>query len=222
MYPVCLNISGKLCVVIGGGRIVERKILGILAGSGSVRVVSLAITSALHDLVSREVIEWRGKPYSSIDLHDAFLVFAATNNPDVQSAVLRDAHAAGMLVNVVDNPAACDFQVPASIRRGDLTVSVATKGKSPALAAMVKRQLENDFGAEYGQLTTLLSVLRDRILAEEGLSHEEKKILFQKILHDDMVDWLRDRRWVKIRNHLESVLGRPVDLDLKTLAKEAP
>lgn len=220
MYPVCLNISGKLCVVIGGGRVAERKIKGILADSGSVRVVSPAITSILHDLASRKVIEWREKPYSVADLEGAFLVFAATNTPEVQGAILRDARAAGLLVNIADNPAACDFQVPASIRRGDLTLSVATQGKSPAVAAMVKRRLEHDFGEEYARLTVLASLLRDRILAEDSLSHEEKKGLFQKILHDDMVDWLREHRWDKIQQHLQDVFGRPVDLDMKKLTKE--
>lgn len=222
MYPVCLNISGKLCVVIGGGRVAERKIRGILAGSGSVRVVSPALTTTLHDLASQAVIEWREKPYSGTDLEGAFLVFAATNTPKVQGAVLRDARAAGLLVNIADNSAACDFQVPASIRRGDLTLSVATKGKSPAVAAMVKRRLEHDFGEEYAQLTALTSLLRDRILAEDALSHEEKKLLFQKILHDDIVDWLRDRRWDRIQQHLQSVFGRPVVLDPETLTKETP
>jgi precorrin-2 dehydrogenase/sirohydrochlorin ferrochelatase len=222
VYPVCLNISDKLCVVIGGGRVAERKIKGILAGSGSVRVVSPAITSILHDLASQKVIEWREKPYSITDLEGAFLVFAATNIPDVQGAVLQDARAAGLLVNIANNPAACDFQVPASIRRGDLTLSVATQGKSPAVAAMVKRRLEHDFGEEYAQLTVLASLLRDRILAEDALSHEEKKVLFQKILHDDMVDWLREHRWDRIQQHLQNVFGRPVDLDAKTLTKEIP
>lgn len=222
MYPVCLNISGKLCVVIGGGRVAERKIQGILAGSGSVRVVSPVLTTTLHDLASQAVIEWREKPYNGTDLEGAFLVFAATNTPKVQGAVLRDARAAGLLVNIADNSAACDFQVPASIRRGDLTLSVATKGKSPAVAAMVKRRLEHDFGEEYAQLTALTSLLRDRILAEDALSHEEKKLLFQKILHDDIVDWLRDRRWDRIQQHLQSVFGRPVVLDPETLTKEAP
>lgn len=220
MYPVCLNISGKLSVVIGGGGVAERKVQGILAGSGNVRVISPVITATLQALVDRETIEWREKTYSATDLAGAFLVFAATDNSEVQAAVLRDAHAAGLLINVADDPDSCDFQVPASIRRGDLTLCVATNGKSPALAAMVKRRLEHDFGEEYAQLAALMAMLRDRILTEEDGTYEEKKVLFQKILHDDIVDWLRARRWDRIQSHLGSVLDRPVDFDLKALTKE--
>ena len=220
MYPVCLNITHKLCVVIGGGRVAERKIRGILADCGSVRVISPTITPTLHVLVRQELIDWQEKSYSANDLKGAFLVFAATNMPDVQNAILRDAHAARMLVNIADNPSACDFQVPASIRRGDLTLSVATKGKSPAVAAMVKRRLEAHFGQEYAELTLLIAMLRDRILTENELDHEEKKIFFQKILHENIVDWIRDRRWDRIQTHLESVLGRPIDFELKAMIKE--
>lgn len=222
MYPVCLNISGKLSVVIGGGSVAERKVQGILAGDGKVRIISPEITATLRTLVKTDAIEWREKTYSATDLSGAFLVFAATDNSMAQSAVLRDARELGLLVNVADDPQSCDFQVPASIRRGDLTLSVATNGKSPAVAAMVKRRLESDYGKEYEQLTALLALLRDRILTEDEVSHEEKRILFQKILHDDMVDWLRAGRWDKIQDHLGCVLQRPVDLDLTVLTKENP
>lgn len=222
MYPICLNISDKLCVVIGGGSVAERKVQGILAGAGRVRVVSPAITANLQVLECRGAIEWRAHPYSVLDLEGAFLVFAATNVPAVQNAVLRDARAAGLLLNSADGPESCDFQVPASIRRGDLTLSVATNGKSPALAAMVRQRLERDFGEEYTQLTSLMAILRDRILTERTKTQEEKKILFQKILHDDIVEWLRTGRRDMIQQHLEKVLGKPFDIDLTALTKETP
>lgn len=222
MYPVCLNISGKLSVVVGGGGVAERKVQGLLAGSGKVRVVSPAITATLQTLVSRNLIQWREKQYSATDLEGAFLVFAATNISEVQSAVLRDARAAGLLVNIVDAPEFCDFQVPSTIRRGDLTLCVATNGKSPAVAAMVRRRLELEYGEEYAQLTALMAMVRDRILAEEEGSFQEKKVLFQKLLHDDIVDWLRAHRWDRVQQHLQSVLDRPVDFDLSAITKETP
>jgi precorrin-2 dehydrogenase/sirohydrochlorin ferrochelatase len=222
VYPVCLNLVGKLCVVVGGGGVAERKVQGILAGSGMVRVVSPAMTPTLRVLAEQGVLEWREQPYRTLDLDGAFLVFAATNIPEVQRAVLRDARNAGLLINIADDPQSCDFHVPASIRRGDLTLCVATSGKSPAVAAMVRRRLERDFGEEYAQLTTLMALVRDRILAETAGSHEEKKILFQKILHDDIVDWLRECRWDMIQQHLQSVCGRSVDFDPETLTKETP
>jgi precorrin-2 dehydrogenase / sirohydrochlorin ferrochelatase len=218
MYPVCLNISGKLCIIVGGGRVAERKVRGVLTGGGSVRVISPVVTTKLQHLAEQERIEWRQKTYDAADLQGAFLVFAATDIADVQRALSRDAQAAGLLINRADAPEACDFQTPASIRRGDLTISVATNGKSPALAAMVRRQLEHDFGEEYTLLTALMAMLRDDILMEEDW--ERKKILFQQILHDDIVDWIRDNHWDRIRQHLHTVLGHSVEVDPDSLRKE--
>jgi precorrin-2 dehydrogenase/sirohydrochlorin ferrochelatase len=175
----------------------------------------------LATLVERQAIEWRCKPYNRLDLDGAFLVFAATNSVEVQRVVHHDARAAGLLVNVADAPEWCDFQVPATVHRGDLTLCVATNGRSPAVAAMVRQRLDRVFGEEYGLLTALAGLIRDQILAEQGDSGQIK-ILFQKILHDDIVDWLRERRWDKVRQHLESVLGRPVDFDPELLTKENP
>ena len=219
MYPLCLNISDRLCVVIGGGGVAERKVRGILVAAGRVRVVSPVVTSGLAEMADLQVIEWRRQMYRASDLDGAFLVFAATNNVEVQQVIHLDAKAAGLLINVADAPELCDFQVPATIRRGDLTLSIATNGRSPAVAAMVRERLDREFGKEYGLLTALAALLRDQILAEEGDS-KKTKILFQKILHDDIVDWLRERRWEKIQQHLESVLGRPVGHDLESLIKE--
>lgn len=182
-------------------------------------MVSPTLTPALAVLVDQQSVEWRCKTYSREDLTGAFLVFAATDSTEVQLAVHADAQEAGLLINVADAPQWCDFQVPAVVRRGDLTLGVATGGKSPAVAAMVRQRLERVFGEEYGLLTSLAALLRDRILAEEGDS-EQIRVLFQQILHDDMVDWLRDRQWDKVRQHLEQVFGRPVDFDPEILTKE--
>jgi len=221
MYPVCLNIAKRLCVVVGGGSVAERKIRGILAAAGQVRVVSPALTVGLRDLAEHGRVEWRQKSYSADDLDGGYVVFAATNSSAAQEAVCRDARAAGLLLNVADAPELCDFQTPSVIRRGDLTLSVATNGRSPAVAAMVRRRLERDFGDEYGLLTALVAQLREQVLREAS-SDADKKILFQKILCDDIVDWLRERQWERIQQHLERVLGRPVGHDLESLIKENP
>lgn len=221
MYPVNLHITGRLCVVIGGGRVAERKIGGILASNGRVRLVSPEAAPGLQVLASRRTIEWRRKPYDRDDLAGAFLVFAATGTPGVQASIVGDARNAGLLVNVADDPAACDFHLPATVRRGDLMLTVSTRGRSPAVSAMVRRRLEDEFGMEYARLTALMAALRDQLLAEGG-SQATRQDLFRDLLHEDMIDWLRAGRGDCIREHLERTLGRPVDPALDALLKETP
>ena len=218
MYPLCLNISGRLCVVIGGGRVAERKVRGLLYAGGLVRVVSPAVTSGLEALAEQHAIEWRQKTYSRADLDGALLVFAATDNTGVQQAIFDDARADGLLINVADAPQSCDFQVPAAVRRGELILSVATNGTSPAVAAMVRRRIEREFGDEYGLLTMIAGLLREQLLAE-GRESEEIKFLFEKILCDDIVEWLRQRQWDKVQQHVKGVLGWPADYVREILDK---
>ncbi len=208
MYPVSLDIKDKTCVIVGGGPVAQRKVLALLDAGGRVRVVSPAITPQLQELVRNHQITWCNRPYRSSDLADAFLVFAATNIPAVQEQVVADARKRHLLLNVVDKPQACTFQVPATVRRGSLTLAVTTEGKSPALAAMIRKQLEQHYPEAYGVLTDLMGHIRDRL--DSGLDQQQRKILFQNILGADIVSWISKDQWTRIQAHLEQILGREI------------
>lgn len=220
VYPVCLNITGKLCVVVGGGDVAERKVNGLLIEKARVRVISPEVTTRLAELTARRECEWRQKAYATGDLDGAFLVFAATDSSDVQQQIFRDADSQGVLVNVIDSPEQCSFQVPATVQRGDLTLAVSTAGKSPAVAAMVRRHLDDQYGWEYAQLLQLMGELRGKVIAV-GDTSAERKILFQNILHDDIIEWIRAGRWDRVQNHLQEVLGPDMDFDISQLGPGA-
>lgn len=219
MYPVNLVITGKLCVVIGGGDVAGRKARGLLEAGARVRVISPRLNEELAALVERGEVEWVARAYQTGDLCGALLVFAATDDPGVQQLIAREAARAGQLLNVVDDPQGCTFQVPAVARRGDLLLTVSTCGRSPAMAAMIRRRLEEEFGDEYLVLLELLSMLRPQIIAKGG-SHRQKKALFQQILHPDMPDWIKNGCWDELRRHLRVVLGAAVDLDFSSLTRK--
>lgn len=213
MYPVCLDISDKLCVVVGGGRVAERKVLGLLAAGAQVRVVSPELTDLLAEMVENSSIEWLARGYQQGDVVGAVLVFAATDRREVQEAVVLEANREGRPVNVIDEPENCTFQVPAVVRRGDLILAVSTGGRSPAVAAMVRRRLAESFGEEYGLLLELMSRIREQVLSDDR-DCAARKILFQNVLHDDIVLWIQNGRSDLLRSHLRAVLGPDVDLDI--------
>ena len=214
MYPVCLEITEKLCVVVGGGKVAERKVSGLLTAGALVRVISPHLTLPLSQWADEERIEWLDRGYESGDLAGAMLVFAATDNAEVQKAVARDARLAGQLVNIIDAPAGCSFQVPAVVRRGDLTLTVSSNGRSPAVVAMVKQQLAESYGQEYGLLLEMMSKIRQQVLAGDA-DCDERKILFQNLLHDDIIIWIKTGQWDRLREHLAAVLGADVDFDVE-------
>ena len=207
MYPLNLNLKGHPVLVVGGGRVAERKVLGLLeAGADAVRVISPELTPTLQELAQAGRLRWQARPFRPEDAEGVLLVFAATDDPAVQQAVVQAARNAGALVNVADAPEACDFQVPAVLRQGEILLSIATSGASPALAAALKRQLAKEIGPEYAVLVRILAALRPLVVALP-LSDAEKKMLFQKLLESDIVPWLRDGRKGRAAAYIAAVFA---------------
>jgi precorrin-2 dehydrogenase / sirohydrochlorin ferrochelatase len=157
-----LDLRGRRCLVVGGGRVAERKVLSLLACGADVRVVSPAVTARIETLAGAGRIRLARRGFRATDLRRALLAFAATDDRTVNRRVAGAAAAAGALANVADDPAAGDFQVPASLRRGDLTVAVSTGGRSPALAKRLRQRLEETIGSEYEAFLAALAELRAR------------------------------------------------------------
>lgn len=219
MYPVSLNIDGQLCVVVGGGTVAERKVSGLLEAGARVRVVSPQLTPGLRQLAEEKRLSWQPRAYIRGDLIGARLVFAATDNSAVQQEVMREAQQSAQLVNVIDAPEECTFQVPAVVRHGDLLLTVSTCGSSPAVAARIRKELESHYGSEYAVLLKLMSTLRQHLQAGDQSSTERKKVL-KKVLHNDIVLWIAEQRWDLVRNHLRNVLGKDTDFDISQLGRD--
>ena len=206
MYPVVLDITDKKCLVVGGGPVACRKVEGLLAAGAQVVIVSPEVEPEIQALAQQGRCRWHRREYAPEDLKGAFLVFAATSDPALQQQIALEGGRAGIPVNVVDQPKLCTFHVPATIRHGDFLLAIATGGNSPALAARVRRELERQYGPEYGILVRLLGRLRPLIL-ERCATQAERKTLFQNILHDDILCWIREQRWERLRIHLEDIVG---------------
>jgi siroheme synthase-like protein len=160
-YPAFLRISGKKCVVVGGGRVALRKVRTLLGYGGRVEVISPDLCPELAALAEGGQINTKHRSYRPGDLHQAFMAIAAADNGDINRQVLREAREKSVLVNVADGLEDSDFIVPSSVRRGGLTIAVSTGGKSPALARKIRTRLEKEFGDEYIALVNLVGEARD-------------------------------------------------------------
>ncbi len=165
-YPIHLNLSNRLCVVVGGGAVAERKVLGLLEAGGRVRVVSPALSPNLLKLGVSGEIETIVSAYRSSYIQEAFLVFAATNLPEVNAQIVLDAKALNLLANSADTPDAGNFVTPSVVRRGELCLSVTTGGGSPTLSSRISAELSERFGEEYGAYIELLGRFRVSIKAK--------------------------------------------------------
>jgi precorrin-2 dehydrogenase/sirohydrochlorin ferrochelatase len=164
-YLVNLALEGRRAVVVGAGAIAARKIEDLLAARARVTVVAPEVCPTVRALAAENRIELRVKHYEAGDLEGAFVAIGATDDEAVNARISRDGQASGILVNIVDRPALCSFTLPAVVRRGEFTIGVATEGRSPALASIIREDLERQFGPEYAALVKLLGDLRKQMIA---------------------------------------------------------
>jgi siroheme synthase-like protein len=175
-YPVNLKIKDKKCVVVGGGKVAERKIKFLLEKGGSVTVISPEITSRLEKLWREGKINLLPVTYFSSPLEGAFLVIAATDDRTINSRVAKDASKLGILINVVDSPTESSFILPATFSRGDLSIAVSTAGRSPTLARKIKEDLALIYSEEYGDLVDMIAKTREKIKRKYPNSQRRKQI----------------------------------------------
>lgn len=188
-YPVYLNIKGKECVVVGGGRVALRKVNGLLDSGALVTVISPDLHADLAALFDQGLIFWRKKKYSANDIETAFLVIAATDDIGAQDTVLKDAERFNILLNVADVPDKCNFILPARVQRGSLSISVSTGGKSPALAKMLRRKLERELDKGYAALNEIMGCIRPEVLAR-NLPQSENERIFTDIVESEILEHL--------------------------------
>ena len=146
-YPIAVRIDQKPVVIIGAGRIAQRKIKQVRLFSARVRVVAPKASRYVADLGRRGKIDWLKRRYRSSDIRGAQLVIAATSDRSANEKVSGDARRAGIWVNVVDHTTACEFIVPAVVRRGKVVVAVSTDGRDPKLSKRVKDYLKRKLNA---------------------------------------------------------------------------
>jgi siroheme synthase-like protein len=195
-----VDLTGRRCLVVGGGALALEKIEGLLACDARVRVVATEATDGVRELADSGAIEWERRQYRSADLDDSFLVIAATSDMGLNEAVHRDAEARSMLVNVVDVTHLCNFIAPAVVRLGPVAIAISTAGASPALAVRMKNEIAASFGPEYGRLALILNELRDWAKATLP-TFEDRKSFFDAIVYGrpDPIDLLRAGREGELR-----------------------
>jgi siroheme synthase-like protein len=184
-YIACLKLTGRRCVVVGGGDVGLEKVEGLLACDGAVVLIAPDAHPELGRLAAEGSIEWLRRPYAGIeDLEATFIAIAATDDTDTNIRVYDDAERRAMLVNVVDVPPLCNFILPAILRTGPLAIAISTAGASPALAKRIKRQIAEEYGEPYARLAVLLNEARG--WAKGTLpTYQDRKAFFEGIVNGD-------------------------------------
>jgi precorrin-2 dehydrogenase/sirohydrochlorin ferrochelatase len=202
LFPVFLSLSGKKCLVVGGGRVAERKIADLLECEANINVISPTAGDLIQLWSNQGLISWQAREIEVSDLDNVCMVFVATNNMDANRLVVNWCRERGILVNAVDDPPNCDFYVPAVVRRNSLVVAISTEGKSPMFARKLREQLEGFIGEEYGEFVDFLGEQREPI--KQAVNDiEKRKRIFEALVDSDILDLLKAGERERAKERME-------------------
>jgi precorrin-2 dehydrogenase/sirohydrochlorin ferrochelatase len=190
-YATYLDVTDRTCLVVGGGDPAADKVRGLLESGARVAVCADTVNEAISRLGAGGQVELRRRGFQEPDLDGCLLVIDASGDDGSGARVAAAARARGVLVNVLDRPALCDFIAPALVRRGPLQVAISTGGRSPFMASHLRKQLEEDYGPEWGELVEMVGQLRDRLRAD-GVPLEEQTEVYARIPKCGALELLRE------------------------------
>lgn len=215
-YPVFLDIKGKKCLVVGGGKVGARKAFNLAKANAKVTVISDKFLKSFESL-GKKNIKLKKRKYKTKDVQKQFLVFAATNNKKLNFKIKKDASKLSVLCNVADNLKLSSFILPSIVDRKDLILAVSTSGASPAMAKIIRQKLESIFGDEYAKLLLLMKNIRKEILLQKENQNKNSKLFFN-LIGNDILNHIKENNENKINQILKDNLGK--GYEYKNLIKQ--
>ena len=204
-YPVNLLLSGRPCLVVGGGGVARQKAAGLAECGAAVHVVAPQV---LPEIGAMDGVTVERRPYRRGEVAAYRLAIAATDDPEVNAAVYDDGEESGVWVNSADDPVNCAFTLPARVRQGPLLATFSTGGHSPALAVWLRRRFQNELGPEYLTLLQMLDEARSDI---RGSGRSSEGLDWQKALDSGMLDLIREGRISQAKERLQACLSSSSD-----------
>ncbi len=174
LYPLFLNLKGRVCVVVGGNQMAEAKVRELLEADAKVRVIAPAATDQITSWSQAGRLEWEARSYEDGDVREAFLVVSVAD-AETNARVFEEAEIHQTFCNAVDDIEHCNCYASAVVRRGPLQIAISTAGKSPALAQRLRKELEERFGEEYALWVTKLGELRSRLFQDTAIDSETRR-----------------------------------------------
>jgi len=187
LYPLMANLEYCNVLVVGGGEVATRKVRVLIGTGAHIQVVSPDFTPEVESLISKGKIVGFRRAFSYDDLPESSLVFAATDDPNLNDNISQKAREMGIPVNNVTNPEGCTFFVPSQLVRGDLTLSISSAGKSPATTKWIRRNLEKLIGPEYETLVEWMGTLRKQLSDKAYTTSQIREISEYLLDHDILV-----------------------------------
>lgn len=205
-FPVMLNVRGKRCVIVGGGAVARRRAASLVQAEAEVVVIAPQIDKDLLALATESL----PRAYQAGDLEGAFLAIIATNNPQVNEAVGREAAHRQILCNRADDAGGGDFSVPAHAHHGPVTLAAHTSGISPAAAAAIRRALSEGLDPDWPRLLEIVGPYRAKIQSTVANPARRKAALVQ-LTDSEAMALLKAEGEQALGRHCQALLSEAQD-----------
>ncbi len=206
-FPVLINLEKFPCLVVGGGDVALRKVLSLLEFNAYITVISPRLCKPLTKLSVEKKITIIRKPYSKEFLEGIKIVFCATNNEKINQTVFQHCGEKGILINSADNPALCDFILPANVKRGNLTISIASQGKAPFFTRIIKKKIETFIPPIYSDIADFAGDFRKKTLTvSKAKSSKYKPMMFKKFSETNWEELIKRNGKSKTKHHVQDLL----------------
>jgi precorrin-2 dehydrogenase / sirohydrochlorin ferrochelatase len=189
-YPMFVSLEKRVCLIVGGGPVGERKIRSLLHYGATIRLVAGDLTPWLQAQCHEQTVLLVGRTYLESYLEDVDLVFAVTNDLALNRLIAGDAERRRLWCNMATEPEMGSFIVPSIVQRGPLTIAISTGGASPAAAVRIKQKIEHEFGAEWIVLLHLMALLRTTIQSK-GLDSSHNQDIYRKVAELPLLEWIQ-------------------------------
>ena len=220
-YPIFLALDKRVCLVVGGGPVGERKIRALLQYGAAIRLIAEDPTPWLKVQCDKGTILLVGRTYSKSFLKEVDLVFAATSDLALNRAIAVDAERQRLWCNMAAEPELGSFLVPSIFRRGPLSIAISTGGASPTVAVRIKEKLEHEFGAEWTILLGLMALLR-KTIQSKGLESVQNQEIYRKVSELPLLEWIQNREETQTIQAISDICHPWIDLtELKRIWNEA-
>lgn len=203
-FPILISISNRPCLIIGGGPIARHKVVSLLKFSPDITIIAPEIEKKLTEIAREHNYKITKKQYEASDLDGFEIVIAATGKQEISRQIWQDCKKRKILINTVDDPQYCDFILPATVKRGDLTISIGTQGKSPFLTKEIRRWMNRMFPPEWGEVVELAADYRKQVLTRYSPQEKEKRdVCFARFLEIDWAAQLKEKNLDELRELLK-------------------
>lgn len=203
--PINVDVSQFKSLVIGGGKIAYRKALTLLKYGSSPAILSPEVIEPMEELIKKHNLVFIKRKYQGKDIENFKLVFAATGDPEADKLIKEDCDEANVLVNVADVPELCNFIMPATVKRGDLTLAIGSGGKAPFYVKEIRKRLQSEFPKQYEVTIQLAGEFREHIMRRKDLSQKARNELFDMFNSENWIEIIKTEGLEKARTKIKDI-----------------